>query len=534
MLVITACGGGGGSDVAMSNASTSTPSSCTTPSTVGAAASGGVVTISGTVKAQIPSNNTTTGALNYSASTCQVMRNIVVQVINVATATALATGTTDANGSYSLVAPAGTNVFVRVRAEMQSTTPSYSVAVRDNTSSNALYVLDSSNFNTGNNHQVINLAADSGWGGSSYTGTRASAPFALLNTVYLAFEKIKTVSPNFTAPLLNIFWSVNNVPSGSTPSIGEIGTSHFTVSGTNYSIYIVGKENVDTDEYDETVVAHEFGHYMQAAFSRDNSIGGSHTLGDKLDMRVAFSEGWGNAWSGIATARSVYSDSLGANQGAGFAFNLNTGASTSGRGWFSEASNHYIIWKLHEANGFASIWGALTNTNFINGNPVSTTHSFVNALDSTGRTGIAPFLSSQNITVNDEWGAGETNSGGLNTNGTLIGINGALPIYKAYTVGNTTSYCVSGANGTQNKLGNWQFIRFTVPTTKTYTVTLTGGTDPDFGIYQARNTYWGLSTASGIETRSVTLSAGEAVISVSDDALVSGSANTPCLSLLIQ
>ena len=74
---------------------------------------------------------------------------------------------------------------------------------------------------------------------------------------------------------------------------------------------MLGKENVDTDEYDASVIAHEWGHYYQSAFSRDDSPGGAHSGGDRLDRRVAFSEGWGNAWSGIALARSNYTDSSG-------------------------------------------------------------------------------------------------------------------------------------------------------------------------------------------------------------------------------
>ncbi len=44
--------------------------------------------------------------------------------------------------------------------------------------------------------------------------------------------------------------------------------------------------------YNDTVIAHEFGHYIDAVFSRSNSPGGSHVLGDNTqDIRLSWAEG---------------------------------------------------------------------------------------------------------------------------------------------------------------------------------------------------------------------------------------------------
>ena len=68
----------------------------------------------------------------------------------------------------------------------------------------------------------------------------------------------------------------------------------------------------DTDEFDQSVIAHEFGHYLEDRFARSDSIGGDHggstTL---LDLRVAFGEGWGNAFSGMVLGGPIYRDSFG-------------------------------------------------------------------------------------------------------------------------------------------------------------------------------------------------------------------------------
>ena len=60
--------------------------------------------------------------------------------------------------------------------------------VLNNTNGNALYVLDSAAFNTGTANQTKNLLAGSGWGGTSYTGVRAAAPFAILDTLLTATD----------------------------------------------------------------------------------------------------------------------------------------------------------------------------------------------------------------------------------------------------------------------------------------------------------------------------------------------------------
>jgi len=87
--------------------------------------------------------------------------------------------------------------------------------------------------------------------------------------------------------------------------------STFTVSNGTPVIRILGDENNDTDEYDAHVVVHEFGHYFENSLSRADSIGGPHTQSDRLDARIAFGEGWGNALSGMILDDPVYRDSSG-------------------------------------------------------------------------------------------------------------------------------------------------------------------------------------------------------------------------------
>ena len=76
-------------------------------------------------------------------------------------------------------------------------------------------------------------------------------------------------------------------------------------------IYILGDFAAgDTDEFDQSVIAHEFGHYFEDRFGRSDSIGGDHGGSATLvDLRVAFGEGWGNAFSGMVLGDPIYRDS---------------------------------------------------------------------------------------------------------------------------------------------------------------------------------------------------------------------------------
>ena len=118
----------------------------------------------------------------------QPIRDAIVELIQSGGNT-LATTTSDSNGNYTLTAPANTSVFVRVQAQLRkTTTPARSIRVLNNANGNALYVLDSAVFNSGATNQTKNLLAGSGWGGTSYTGTRSAAPFAILDTLLAAAE----------------------------------------------------------------------------------------------------------------------------------------------------------------------------------------------------------------------------------------------------------------------------------------------------------------------------------------------------------
>ncbi|MBT2326399.1 hypothetical protein J7E62_29220 [Variovorax paradoxus] len=511
--VLGACGGGGGGGGGFPI--TGLPGATTT------------VTLNGTVTFDSVPN--TTGTLNYSAISSKPVRGAVVEIVNGASAV-LATASTDANGAYSASVPSNTSVVVRVKAQMLQggSGASWDVSVRDNTQSDAIYAMETPTFSTGAVAVTRDVHAPSGWDGTSYASTRVAGPFALLDTIYATQAKVLSVAPGTAFPLLRVFWSVNNVPASGNLALGQIGTTFFTNRSTGRAIYVLGKENVDTDEYDAPVVAHEWGHYYQSAFSRDDSPGGSHSLGELLDRRLAFSEGWGNAWSGIALGRSNYTDSAGPSQAQGGNLNL-AGGAPSNPGWYREASIHSILWNLNNQVGFKPIHDTLTGP-FKNGVPVTSIHPFAAAFRAAAPGSAAALntlLTGQNISAapNDAFGTSETNNG-------TVGL--ALPMYTTATVGGGgTSACVTNQAGASNKLGSYVYLRFTAPTGRSYAISATGpaGSDPDFVVYQGRQVADASAETTNIQTASVSLAAGESVLVLND--FNNLSSNT-CFNVTIQ
>jgi hypothetical protein len=480
-FALSACGGGGGS-----GGDAPPP-----PSTM-------MVTISGKITFdRIPFRVTVGDGLNFASPVESPARSVVVEALDGSTSTVLASTSTNATGDYSVQVPAAQNVRIRAKAQMlSSTAPTMDFRVRDNFNGDALYVLDGSASSSGVANSVRNLRATSGWGGSSYTGTRAAAPFAILDTVYRARELVLSASANATFPALNLYWSEENRTTGGCTDNGNIGTSFYTrgdpedddcVDGRaiDDGIYILGSfvsGSGDTDEFDQHVIAHEFGHYVEDRLvQRSDSIGGEHGGGDRLDLRVAFSEGWGNAYSGMTLNDPVYRDSSGATSDTGP--NLEAGMTTD-QGWFSEASIGEIIWDVFDSTAdagdtvtldFKSIFGTMSAQ--VGTDAFVSVYSFATALRSqvpAATSGINALLSREEILSTDDFGTGETNVGGSTLSSsvyrTLVLNDSPMPL------------CTNTAFGDYNRLDNRRLLRFTVATSAFVTFTVAGASNPAMGI----------------------------------------------------
>lgn len=430
----------------------------------------------------VPSNSDHVG-LDYQNIIPKSAKHILVEAVN-GEGKPFASTSTDENGTYTLTLPQNTDLKIRVRAQMRrADSVIWDVKVVDNTNSNALYVMEGSLVSTGNSDSIRDLHAASGWGGSNYTSTRTAAPFAILDIVYKAMQKIIAADNQAVFSPLQVNWSTHNRAASGDPKNGDIVTSHYSAS----NLFILGDEDSDTDEYDDHVIAHEWGHYYEDTFSRLDSIGGSHGSDDKLDIHVAFSEGWGNAFSAIALDKPVYFDTYGAAQSHGYYFDIESGTN-SNKGWYSESSIQRILYDLYDSQsdggdtlslGFSPMHSVFTGAQ--RSAPVLTNvFSFITYMkkeNPADEEQIDMIVSSEDIAqITDIFGNGRSN------------LAYETPIYVDLAVGNTINVCPGYTYGKYNKLGNRKYVRFDIKSAGDYTIRVTksnsaGATDPDFYLH---------------------------------------------------
>jgi hypothetical protein len=392
--------------------------------------------------------------------------------------------------------------------------------------------------------------AASGWTGSAYAEARSAAPFAILDTVYRAQRKLLALDPAARFKTLSLHWSTANKPASGNRAVGEISSTGFLSTLGMGHIYVLGQADVDTDEYDESVIAHEWGHYYQWAFSRDDSPGGPHG-GEPLEMTIAFSEGWGDAFSAIVTERRDYSDTEGLGQANGFSYLLD-GAPPTMPGWSRVESIAKIVYQLSQQAGFAPIHQAMKT--LANTPAFTSIFAFSDAVRrnnaGTGDT-LDLLLAAHSIVTSaqsgDPFGTNETNDGGLAIPG-VPPLALVLPIYQPLTLNTPSRGCsvnaarlfnIAPVFGIPNKLGNQRFMRFDAPEAGWYHlyvqgVTLSDGTQakPVLTVLERGARKWYLPLPPP-DYRLLNLPAGPAVLSLHDKEVTDGKVLAGCIDVMI-
>jgi hypothetical protein len=501
-----------------------------------------MVTISGIMQYEFPPPNAGCNGLNFGNIQLRPIRQATVQILDDTGTNVLDSDVTDDLGAYSVTVNASTNVILRVRAELkQGGTPSWDVEVRNNVvdptdpsppalGQRPMYVMDSA-FDSGVIDQIIDLTATTGWDGANYTDPRVAAPFAILDAIYSGIKLVVTEDANANFVPLDAFWSPENTATNGVPQdidAGELGTSFYR--GDIDSLFLLGKEGVDAEEFDDHVIVHEWGHYFEDNFSRSDSIGGAHTIGDQLDMRVAFGEGWATALSGMALNNPSYCDTLWSGGGSLTGFEIDIESEAGGAaGWFNEISVMKLIYDLWDTNddgaaddssiGFDEIYSVMTG-------PQASTDAFTSifsfatnlkqSLNAQDNNFVDALLVEQVINPNiDIWGSSETNDGP----GTPDDV---LPIYEDLVLGVTKQVCTNSqfdSDRDGNKLSEHRYLRLNLAAFQNDDPEVHVHSDPDLYVWRNGSLMWiGGSCVpnSEVTTTPGTLAAGDYVIDINE------------------
>lgn len=306
----------------------------------------------------------TDSGLDLTQTVMVPIRNARVEVFDRSLNVVVSVSETDGSGQFTIAAPNQSDLVVRVLSRLRS----LALLVADNTNGNAPYSI-SADVDAQQQADVMLLDTNS-------TPQRVSGSFNILEAIQRGNDLIAKADPRIVPPSFTMFWSVRNTNRSGNPANGLVGGTFFNLS--TGTAYILGDRAVDSDEFDDSVLLHEYAHVLAVRFSRDDSPGGSHSLGDYLDPRVAWSEAWANFFSSAARNNPVYRDSYGPNGVNVLRYYLeDNDPSGNHPGIWSEASIQSLLWDLFDDAAddgdssqfdFSLIWSAfadLRNDHFV-------------------------------------------------------------------------------------------------------------------------------------------------------------------------
>jgi len=332
------------------------------------------ITVSGTVRYEDKKYDVSgfTGVTSYKA-----VRFAAIDVVNAGTGATIYSGSTDANGVYYVPSiPSGYAVYVRVNSSAIITGATTTVEVKS-LSPVALYGVPGNDFTpTGDVNANISIPV----------ANTAAGAFNILDVYTSAFQFVHSLTSGVYPPSLAAYWQKGN-PNGT--FFCTDGASCFYGAPPGAGIYVLNYLG-DTDEFDDDVLYHEFGHFVAANFSHDDSPGGAHYLtSNDLDMRLSWSEGWGDFFPGAikswlstnhpellssatgSTPLSQYVDTTGTGVGsAGISIDIaSPGTDAYGSDPYvyatSEMAVAKVLWNLMAGSGnygMPAIWSVMTGT----------------------------------------------------------------------------------------------------------------------------------------------------------------------------
>lgn len=469
---------------------------------------------------QIP-RDAKTGRLLPSASFPTPVRSAQVDAVST-TGDVLFSTVTSQTGEYTVLVPAQIELYIRVWAKIEDTVnASWQAQVVDNLNNNATYALKSADINSLSSNHQLNIHAASGLKKDNVSDARASAPFAILDTLHDGFDFIAQQDQRHLKPL-TVAWSTRNSTAVGDTSTGAINTSFYSTQDGTPKIYLLGAIENDADDYDRSVILHEFGHYLMDQLSRSDSVGGSHDSNNKLDLRVAFNEAICNVLSALIDGQPIYYDSRG-DQLPVQRFDLERHDSHI-NGWYNTEALSWLIYDMIDdppvdddglSLGWDGLYAMLTNPEIIFFDGAMSIFPFLTVaqdLFSDDSQEIQALAMRHGISYSDPYGGDETDGGGSAI---------TLPLYHFYEEGSSTQICSDKEFSDFNGVDVHRFVRFDINTPGSYTITaqkIAGAltvANPEFVVYQnGRVKLAGFSSAKNTESISHVLSNGHYLLDI--------------------
>ncbi len=310
-------------------------------------------------------------------------------------------GATDGSGNFSLQIPKVNGSYnVSVFSRSPSVSSAVNASVLEDIYGSSPYSITAS-FTVATASVSVAVGTLTAYARVSESTKVVGGAFFIFDNILYANERIRTLlsDATFVAPKVQVYWKVGFNPYSYFGSPNSLAS--FYVNG-DRKLYILGGKNgdvknTDTDHFDAAVIDHEYSHFLEDAYGKSESPGGSHNGNGMIDPRLAWSEGWANYFqaqllNGRYYTQGYYIDTIGfkndtvegtgASAGLGFKVNLGEDGGTAaydavsvaGEGTFRELSISRTLFKTTRSPAsntsglraaaipFVNLWNAFTST----------------------------------------------------------------------------------------------------------------------------------------------------------------------------
>ncbi len=250
----------------------------------------GHFTVSGTIRYE-DRPPLDTGALG--PATPVPARGVQVAVIAEDDGAVLAMTVADDDGAYTVDFDANEGEPVHVLAATTSVVATRPIDVR-NTSTENIHGFGGPTFAAASTTADVLVTVDSG----------EAQAFNIFDNLVDVMDRIPTLFPGRTQEPIEAFWSANSFD----------GTYY-----DNGALRLLGDPS-DDDGFDDAVILHECGHWIEDVYGRSDSPGGDHDGSPTLPT-LAWSEGFATYFAMAIRDVPIYSDS---NAAGGFSYNGDT------------------------------------------------------------------------------------------------------------------------------------------------------------------------------------------------------------------
>jgi hypothetical protein len=251
----------------------------------------------------------------------------------------IARSVTDENGAYQFEVPKGTgplSVYVWAR--------SGNIEVQDPATNGVYGVIRPAVEPADWPEDNVTLLQDRG---------RESGPFnilAMLRKANRLLEQIEPGLPLAGRPLV-VYWS----PAWNSGTVV-----------TESALYFNGRRDIDSDEFDDSVVLNSYGEYLLRRFTPVSGPKGPTYLGERVDPRQAWVDGWSNFFAQAVLGTPVFIDTQILDEGRAITFDLDQDQfDGDAPGYWSAADVATALWDLsapagregpHLGLGLGPIW----------------------------------------------------------------------------------------------------------------------------------------------------------------------------------